>query len=494
MDINNLITAFGPGFLPRDEHGAPTGLLTVAPRLYALLRLILTHKKRLFAVQFAEQEQTLLKCSGFEASEVEANKKNLRAVLDFQQQQWQEMADEKAPNAPCGGPPGVKQPLWPRSHRRAPPPPQPSASSSSSSDHISTTNVSTSTTDASTSTTNVSTSTTNVSTVSDSCPKTATVRSQKPNRPPPSMPPVKEDIQDINQLLDSFDDPAKIYEETGRLGQGAFASIYTAKERSSGRIVAIKKIKVTPSNQILLCSELSFMRKTKHRNIVEFFGAYRRDQEIWVAMELMDGGSLTDALDAFTYCPLNEALIAYVAKELLSCLQYIHAQHRIHRDIKSDNILLGSEGQVKLADFGYATQLTQTKSKRTTVVGTPYWMAPEVIKGQQYDHKADIWAVGVVIREMMEGEPPYMDEPPLRALFLITTQGMPEIPNAKRWSPELLDFLSHAMETDISKRWTSTKLLAHPFLKNAATMQDMKEYVKKAKNVVDDILGAPSFA
>lgn len=142
----------------------------------------------------------------------------------------------------------------------------------------------------------------------------------------------------------------------------------------------------------------------------------------WVVMELMDGGCLTDVLEQFDSVRMTEGQIAHVCQQTLSALSYIHASHRIHRDIKSDNILLNTKGQVKIADFGYAAQLTQDQQKRHTVVGTPYWMAPELIRGHDYGTKVDIWSTGIMLMEMVEGEPPYMEFPPLRALFLITTK------------------------------------------------------------------------
>ena len=321
----------------------------------------------------------------------------------------------------------------------------------------------------------------------------------RPRRPAPPPPPSAahpspaqpKEPPSLESILEKNPDPAR-YEELGRLGGGAFATIYRSRDRATGRVVAIKKIPATPANLKLLVHELAFMASTKHKNLVEFHTSFAHEGHIWVVMEMMDGGSLTDCLDAFTYNKPSEALIAYIMRQVLEGLQYMHALGNIHRDIKSDNILLSLDGQVKLADFGYAAELTEDKQKRHTVVGTPYWMAPEVIKGQEYDQRADIWGVGVVLRELMEGEPPYLNEAPLRALFLISTQGMPALKRGKSWSPELLKFLALALEPDALSRCSAATLLQHPFLQNTtAGPADLALYIRKCRDCLGSLFGAP---
>jgi len=182
---------------------------------------------------------------------------------------------------------------------------------------------------------------------------------------------------------------------------------------------------------------------------------------------------------------LNEGQIAHVCLSTLKSLSYIHAHHRIHRDIKSDNILLNSRGDVKIADFGYAAQLTQEQQKRRTVVGTPYWMAPELIRGHDYGTRVDIWSLGIMLMEMVEGEPPYMEFPPLRALFLITTKGIPALQSPENWSSELLNFYNKCIEKDVDKRPSADELLQHPFLKHACTPEEFSPIIKQAKAAAD---------
>jgi protein-serine/threonine kinase len=205
--------------------------------------------------------------------------------------------------------------------------------------------------------------------------------------------------------------------------------------------------------------------------------------ELWVVMEYMGGGCLTEVLDQYRELQLTEDHMAFIALEVLKGLQYIHHFHRIHRDIKSDNILLGVNGRVKLADFGYAAQLTQARKLRNSVVGTPYWMAPELIRGNHYSQKVDIWSLGIMTREMAEGEPPYLEFPPLRALFLLTTQGVPPIRDPHKYSKEYHDFVAQCLEKDPEKRPDASDLLKHPFLKKACPGEEIYGVVEKARAI-----------
>jgi serine/threonine protein kinase len=185
-----------------------------------------------------------------------------------------------------------------------------------------------------------------------------------------------------------------------------------------------------------------------------------------IGMEYMRAGKLTDVLYEFQ---LTEPQIACIAKEVLLGLKFMHDNDLVHRDIKSDNILLGSNGEVKIADFGFCAEVCRGKGeKRRSVVGTPYWMAPEVIRGLEYDIKVDVWSLGILSLEMAEGEPPLLDLPPLRALFLIATQGSPQLKEAKKWSEIFRHFLSRCFEKEPSSRGDVDELLMHPFIMQAA--------------------------
>jgi len=227
-----------------------------------------------------------------------------------------------------------------------------------------------------------------------------------------------------------------------------------------------------------LIAELSMMSTLKHENIVGYDNSYLWDEAVWVVMEFMGGGSLTDIIE---FVKLTERDIAYFLRESLKAICYIHSLHRIHRDIKSDNILLNMEGGVKLADFGYTVQLTDKRQKRNTSIGTPYWEAPEVITGDLYDATVDVWSCGIMALEMSFGEPPYMDHPPLIALRLILIDGIPPL-DPDTWSNEFIDFTNSCLQIRPEKRFTSFQLLEHPFLKNCCDTSDVKKIIRKAKS------------
>jgi len=190
-------------------------------------------------------------------------------------------------------------------------------------------------------------------------------------------------------------------------------------------------------------------------------------------LEYMGNGCLTELLNQYEAVRLSEKHIASICRETLRGLQYIHNLNRIHRDIKSDNILLGVNGEVKLADFGYAAQLTAQRIVRTTVVGTPYWMSPELIHGNNYDTKVDIWSLGIMCMEMAEGEPPYIELTPLRALFMITTKGIPPLKEPQQWTVDFKHFLAQCLQTAPSDRPSATALLNHPFLQKAGPCNEL---------------------
>jgi serine/threonine protein kinase len=274
-----------------------------------------------------------------------------------------------------------------------------------------------------------------------------------------------------------------------KIGEGAAGEVFVAAHVPTGIDVAIKKIALANQNVQLLTTEISIMKESKHENIVSFIDSFLVDQTLWVAMEYMGGGCLTDTLEIFSYLALSEEQISYVAVEVFKGLRYIHHHHRIHRDIKSDNVLMGIDGSIKIADFGYAAQLTEERSKRTTIVGTPYWMAPELIRGENYDEKVDIWSTGIMIIEMAEGEPPYMDLPPLRALFFITTKGIPELKQMDKWSSEFKEFLHLCLTVDPTQRPDTTQLLKHPFVKKACPKSEFAAAVLKTHKIREETMG-----
>ncbi|KAJ7780361.1 Pkinase-domain-containing protein [Mycena olivaceomarginata] len=266
------------------------------------------------------------------------------------------------------------------------------------------------------------------------------------------------------------DDPKLLYSKIKKVGQGASGHVYVAKTLTTGKKVAIKEMDLSHQpRKELIVNEILVMKESQHPNIVNFLESYLvKSNELWVVMEYMEGGALTDIIENNT---MEEDQISSICFETCKGLGHLHSQSIIHRDIKSDNVLLDALGRVvKITDFGFCAKLTDQKSKRATMVGTPYWMAPEVVKQKEYGAKVDIWSLGIMAIEMIENEPPYLDEEPLKALYLIATNGTPTLKKPEALSRELKGFLAVCLCVDVSSRATANELLDHEFLKKACAL------------------------
>ncbi|KAJ3354626.1 Protein kinase [Allomyces javanicus] len=278
----------------------------------------------------------------------------------------------------------------------------------------------------------------------------------------------------------SSDDPS-VYIKQKKIGQGASGSVYVAKHAITGVRVAIKQMDLNsqPRPESIV-NEIIVMKESQHANIVNYLDSFLVRQELWVVMELMEGGALNDIIDSNSH--MVEPQIAAITYEALKGLHHLHQKNIIHRDVKSDNVLMDAEGRVKITDFGFCAKLNDNRSKRATMVGTPYWMAPEVIRQQEYSFKIDVWSLGIMAIEMLEGEPPYLDEEPVKALYMILSNGTPKIKHPERLSPEFKSFLDQSLKVEVAQRASSSELLDHPFMRLACPVTDLAPLVRRVRH------------
>ncbi|KAM9294253.1 serine/threonine-protein kinase PAK 6 [Gastrophryne carolinensis] len=260
-------------------------------------------------------------------------------------------------------------------------------------------------------------------------------------------------------------DPRLLLEDYVKIGEGSTGVVCIAREKHSGRQVAVKMMDLRKQQRReLLFNEVVIMRDYHHANVVEMYKSYLVGEELWVMMEYVEGGALTDIV---SQTRLNEEQIATVCKPVLQALEYLHSQGVIHRDIKSDSILLTLDGRVKLSDFGFCAQISKDVPKRKSLVGTPYWMAPEVIIRSAYGTEVDIWSLGIMVIEMVDGEPPYFSDSPVQAMKRLRDNPPPKLKNSHKVSPILRDFLERMLTRDATERGTAMELLDHFFLLQA---------------------------
>ncbi|KFO30244.1 serine/threonine-protein kinase 4 isoform X1 [Fukomys damarensis] len=275
--------------------------------------------------------------------------------------------------------------------------------------------------------------------------------------------------------------PEEVFDVLEKLGEGSYGSVYKAIHKETGQIVAIKQVPVESDLQEII-KEISIMQQCDSPHVVKYYGSYFKNTDLWIVMEYCGAGSVSDII-RLRNKTLTEDEIATILQSTLKGLEYLHFMRKIHRDIKAGNILLNTEGHAKLADFGVAGQLTDTMAKRNTVIGTPFWMAPEVIQEIGYNCVADIWSLGITAIEMAEGKPPYADIHPMRAIFMIPTNPPPTFRKPELWSDNFMDFVKQCLVKSPEQRATATQLLQHPFVKSAKGVSILRDLINEAMDV-----------
>ncbi|XP_073482322.1 TRAF2 and NCK-interacting protein kinase isoform X19 [Aquarana catesbeiana] len=289
--------------------------------------------------------------------------------------------------------------------------------------------------------------------------------------------------------LSALRDPAGIFELVELVGNGTYGQVYKGRHVKTGQLAAIKVMDVTGDEEEEIKQEINMLKKySHHRNIATYYGAFIKknppgmDDQLWLVMEFCGAGSVTDLIKNTKGNTLKEEWIAYICREILRGLSHLHQHKVIHRDIKGQNVLLTENAEVKLVDFGVSAQLDRTVGRRNTFIGTPYWMAPEVIACDEnpdatYDFKSDLWSLGITAIEMAEGAPPLCDMHPMRALFLIPRNPAPRL-KSKKWSKKFQSFIESCLVKNHSQRPTTEQLMKHPFIRDQPNERQVRIQLK----------------
>nr|XP_055058138.1 TRAF2 and NCK interacting kinase a isoform X9 [Misgurnus anguillicaudatus] len=289
--------------------------------------------------------------------------------------------------------------------------------------------------------------------------------------------------------LSALRDPAGIFELVELVGNGTYGQVYKGRHVKTGQLAAIKCMDVTGEEEEEIKAEINMLKKySHHKNIATYYGAFIKknppgmDDQLWLVMEFCGAGSVTDLIKNTKGNSLREDWTAYISREILRGLSHLHFNKVIHRDIKGQNVLLTENAEVKLVDFGVSAQLDRTVSRRNTFIGTPYWMAPEVIACDEnpeatYDYKSDLWSLGITAIEMAEGAPPLCDMHPMRALFLIPRNPAPRL-KSKKWSKKFQTFIESCLVKNHNQRPNTDQMLKHPFIRDMTNERQIRIQLK----------------
>jgi STE20-like kinase len=289
-------------------------------------------------------------------------------------------------------------------------------------------------------------------------------------------------------------DPEEFWDMIGELGDGAYGKVYKAQHKHTGHLAAAKMCRLDGEDDLSdFMIEIDILTETKHPNIVELHEAFQKDQQLWMLIEYCDGGAL-DSIMTELEKPLTEPQISYVCQNMCKGLLFLHKNHVIHRDLKAGNVLLTMAGGVKLADFGVSAKNKSTMQKHDTFIGTPYWMAPEVVlcetfRDNPYDFKVDVWSMGITLIEFAQMEPPNHEMSPMRVLLKIQKSDPPKLEQPSKWSKEFNDFVSTCLIKDPQKRPTCDELLKHPFINCTLDSKPIRDLLLEYKaEVVEEEL------